>query len=83
MMTPTIYLNGTSKDELITQVETAAHAMRAAIDALNDAAPNARDYAPQGPAAFRFAASEHRLRVETLTRIKDDMETIWATILDA
>ena len=44
MMVPTIHLNGTSHDELLRQILDAKEAIRKAVEALANAAPNMRDY---------------------------------------
>ena len=51
MMVPTVHLNGTSKCELMRQVMGARIALHTAIDALQQACPNGRDYYVQGPDA--------------------------------
>ncbi len=58
MITPTIHLNGTSKDEIIAQYEAANVALGAALRTLIDTAPNGRDYYTQGPDALRQAGVE-------------------------
>jgi hypothetical protein len=69
---PTLHTNGTSGEELARQLETAARAVQAALTALQEAAPNARDYYPQASAqlqgrdAFLRAAEEHKLRCKRL-----------------
>ena len=47
MIKPTIHLNGTSKDVLAKQYNDAVVLLRGALQAMEDAAPNARDYYPQ------------------------------------
>lgn len=83
MMTPTVHLNGTSKGELERQLENAVAKVREAIEALIDAAPNARDYYPQGSDAFATAQSEHRTRCASLARVRGELETMWEAIADA
>lgn len=82
-VTPTIHLNGTSAAELTRQVETAYTAINAAADALAQAAPNARDYYPQGAGAYSRAADEHTARLVALQSIAADLETIATAIFDA
>lgn len=59
MTFPTVHLNGTSGDDLFRQVCEAGSALRRALAAMSEAAPNARDYYPQGDLAFRAAVREH------------------------
>ena len=69
MMVPSIHLNGTSKNELLEQQIEALRALRAAIAALRQAAPNGRDYYPQGTAAAARALAEHSRRLDKLHAI--------------
>jgi hypothetical protein len=64
-MTPTIHSNGTSRDALLTLTCDAGRAVRLAMEAVAAAAPNARDYYPQGPDAITqaMAAQDERLRL--------------------
>ena len=48
LITPTVHINGTSKQELVRQLTDAAEAARVLQNALRDASPNARDYYTQG-----------------------------------
>jgi hypothetical protein len=73
MTIPTVHLNGTSKDELLRQLFDAGSAVQAAMKALGEAAPNGRDYYPQGPSAFTVAQSEHLARMMRLQRVRDEL----------
>ena len=73
---PTIHINGSPALRLIEDHATARDAIRAAIKALSDAGPNARDYYPQGPRAFEVAASEHTHRLERLLSVERELATI-------
>jgi hypothetical protein len=77
-MIPTIHLNGTSREELIRQLQQAVTALTEAHRALENAAPHGRDYYPQGKGAIQQAVIEHR---ERLMRLGDIQEEILA-ILD-
>lgn len=70
---PTIHINGSSREFLINDMLQATDAIRAAIDAVRKAAPNARDYYPQGTGAFDRAMTEHRARLAKL-------ESVWSEI---
>lgn len=80
MMTPTVHLNGTSKDELVRQLLCAATALGEAQQALREAAPNARDYYPQGPDAFAQAQREHVKRCHTLLEVEQELMRLYDAI---
>lgn len=71
MRLPTIHLNGTARDALLNDVATAEQAVRVAIRALIDAAPNGRDYYPQGPEAFLEAVQAHAALKVKLEEVAD------------
>lgn len=77
MILPTIHLNGSSPDELLRQNIEARKALRRAIEAFEQATPNARDYYPQSDNAHRQAVREHLSRVQ---RLRDVMEEVSAII---
>lgn len=77
MILPTIHLNGTSREELQRQAEAAVRALDDAIARMSDAAPNGRDYYPQGPDVIRTVAREHSERIGQLKRMRDDMMKLW------
>lgn len=81
MMTPTVHLNGTSRDELVAQFERASNALALALQALMDAAPNARDYYVQNGDAFTKARTEHYARVERVQQVKDEIEQLWESVI--
>ena len=66
MMYPTIHINGTSKDVLLSHQLAAYEAVESALDALYETSPNPRDYYPIGEHAFTEAVMEHGNRVERL-----------------
>ncbi len=82
MMIPTVHLNGTAGHVLADQYLTAANAVGAAIDALCDAGPNARDYYVQGPDAGLAAQREHEARVAKLKNVRDELAAIAEGIQD-
>ena len=82
MMTPTIHLNGTSKRELLEQQLTAMNAVSAARAALAAAAPNGRDYYPQGNEAIQHALDEHATRLGYLETVFAELEAIAQHISD-
>jgi hypothetical protein len=77
---PTVHLNGTSRAELERQLEAAATAVRDAIVTVGGAAPNARDYYPQGDDAFRVAARQHAGWLVQLGDILTSLETVRASL---
>lgn len=76
-MVPTIHLNGTSRKEIEQQLEVATGAIGDAITALQRAAPNARDYYPQGDGAFTVAQDQHTARLRALQAVSDELGMIW------
>lgn len=82
LFVPTCHLNGTSPDELFEQVADALKAIRAARRALEDAAPNARDYHPQGPDVFTLARAAHDSRDRRLKEVQLELVDILEGIDD-
>ena len=80
MIVPTVHLNGTSKDELLRQVLEADRAVNVALSRLRDATPNARDYYPQGPDAFREASNAHYLRIARLQSVREELAGIYEAV---
>jgi hypothetical protein len=76
MMTPTIHLNGTSRDALLEQATDAGNAIRQAMKAVEDAEPNGRDYYPQGSDALSKAQKEHVARLVKLRSVYDEYAAI-------
>lgn len=83
MIAPTIHLNGTSKDDIIEQYENASHALYMAQVALQQMAPNGRDYYIQGPDALRHAQAEHQARVDRINSVQAEIGALWAAVQDA
>ena len=61
---PMVHMNGTSRGELIEQYQNASVALYEALQMLNRASPNARDYYPMSPEAFDIARRQARARYE-------------------
>lgn len=76
MTLPTIHLNGTSLQALMDANDKAYRALGEAMEALAQAAPNGRDYYPQGPDALRAAISEHETRMGLLVIARRELEKI-------
>jgi hypothetical protein len=83
MMTPTIHSNGTSRQELVRQLEEACNAIRQAERALAEAAPNGRDYYPQGDDAIKAAQQQHFQRQDRLQSVRSELEIIWEKIQES
>lgn len=66
---PIIHLNGTSRLQLIDNLEAVWYAIDKAMDALREAGPNGRDYYPQ-TGLMDKALEQHRWRGETLEAVK-------------
>lgn len=81
MMTPTIHLNGTNGDDLISQTTDAMLALFAAIKALRNAGPNGRDYyVQQDVTAFAQAQQQHEDRLAQLEAVLADLVAISESI---
>lgn len=80
LMVPTVHLNGTSGEDLESQLEEAVQTVMNAITALAEAAPNARDYYTQGPGAFGKAVAQHELRAEKLRGVRDELMAVWEAV---
>jgi len=76
MMKPTLHLNGTSKGKLERQVCDAYDAIQTAMKTLAEAAPNGRDYYPQGSDAIYRAQDEHCARMQKLVDVSKELEQI-------
>lgn len=78
---PTIHLNGTSRSALYKANEKARRSLDDAIRDLVETGPNARDYYPQGAAAFDAAVAQHRSRLERLRAVRNELEAEAEAIL--
>jgi hypothetical protein len=76
MMTPTVHLNGTSREDLRLQYLQAIAALHLAAKALAGTCPNGRDYYPQGPDAIQRALQEHCDRSERLDALITEMQCL-------
>lgn len=79
---PSIHLNGSSQQSLLDSVCSAGEAVSAAINALYDMAPNARDYYPQGPTAYPTARADHDARIAKLQDVRRELEALAESIAD-
>ena len=69
---PTVHLNGTSEESLLDGFSAAHNAIIDAIKAMEDCAPNARDYYVNY-GSIHIAISEHSARVASLVAVRDDI----------
>jgi hypothetical protein len=79
---PTLHLNGSAADNLIDDLANTTAALREALRKMEFAAPNARDYYPQGDGAFRAAMVEHVARVERVRAVLTEYESIFESVAD-
>jgi len=79
---PTIHLNGTDAATLADQNSHANRAVNAAIKALVDAMPNARDYYTQGDEAHLAATNEWADRLTRLRSVKDELTLLTEAIVE-
>jgi len=82
MMTPTIHMNGTSRNSLLDEIRDATHALSVAIEKLCAMRPNARDYYPQGQDAFAKAQEEHQSRITAVSAVRQELNALAESILD-
>ena len=73
MLVPTVHLNGTSAENLTRQLIEARRALRNALQAVDETAPNGRDYYPQGEGAIGVATREHLSRLERIQAVLGEL----------
>lgn len=81
-LVPTVHLNGTSKDALVSGFAAVIGDLNSALESMAAAAPNARDYYVQNPAAFQRATREHTERMEKLREVRADLRAIWEAVVE-
>lgn len=82
MIKPTIHMNGSSADVLVEGYAEASSAITTALEKLAAAAPNARDYYPQGDDAFEQARMEHFARLARLQSVRDELAELAEHVAD-
>lgn len=80
LTTPTIHLNGTAAADLAASYATAYSTVGQAIEALQQSAPNARDYYVQGPNAFPAARTEHEARMHHLADVAGELLALFESV---
>lgn len=79
---PTVHINGTSKTQLVADLEAAHKALKAARAALGNAMPLACDYWPQGKDAHGAAVAQMGARIERLLAIEREIATILRAVCE-
>lgn len=77
---PTIHMNGDTRDTLLNDYLAQRKAVITAIKALQAHPPHARNYYPEGMAAFTKAQDEHRERIAALKHVTRELEEILEAI---
>lgn len=73
---PTVHLNGTARSDLADGYIEALSALKSAKKCLQDAAPNGRDYYPQGGDAIGKAMKEHWDRLARVEAVISELEVL-------
>ena len=82
MQGPRIHGNGTGRARLEEQFERAGHALHEALEALSEAAPNARDYYVIDAGAFGRARDEHEARLRAVQGAKQEIEALHQSLFE-
>jgi hypothetical protein len=75
-------MNGTSERVLLEGYCDAISAVNAALEALARAAPNGRDYYPQGSDACALADAEHDARKRAMMKVLNELQTLAEHVAD-
>lgn len=79
---PTVHLNGTSRRYLLETHQRAFGALGEALEAIKAAAPNGRDFYPQGERAIVDAIEQHRDRLLRIQTVMNEVATLLEHIAD-
>ena len=85
MRTPTIHLNGSNAHGMLDGFFKLIEALQVAEHALQDCAPNGRDFYLQGPnatMAINEATNEHTARLKALIGVREEIEQIAQSVQD-
>ena len=80
MIYPRVHLNGTSRKELLEQLETAYRALNTAYACVQSAFPHARDYYVLPDSAYTQARHEWHARLSAIAQAKVDMLEIYQNV---
>lgn len=81
LQVPLVHRNGTSATALLEQWQNVLDAVDAAVTALRDATPHARDYYPlENNNAYTDARDEHRYRLGALCKVRDEVEYLMTQV---
>lgn len=80
MMIPTIHLNGTSKEQLLRELEEILIALEGAKKKMEKQTIHGRDYYPQGHEALQAAVKEGIGRFQRLRSITREFEELYEKI---
>lgn len=83
LTTPTVHLNGSGRQSLLSHYMIARVKLREARAALVDCEPNGRDYYPQGDVAFNHARAEHLARLAGLDAVDAELAALAQAVADA
>lgn len=76
LVTPTVNINGTSQAELMRLYCEALYALHIAENKLANCYPHGRDYQTMEPLAYLNSRNQHWARMESLHKIRHEIETI-------
>ena len=79
---PLVHLNGTGKEQLLSDLQKVGSSLRKSLEALSEAAPNQRDYYPMGDEAWRRARKQHEERVRILRVLHEEVALVAEGIMD-
>ena len=79
---PLVHMNGTSAKDLLEQFVDACHALREAIAAVNETAPNQRDFYTLPETAWAQARAEHEARLHRLHSVLAELDGIAENVAD-
>lgn len=79
---PIIHRGGSGQPHLIEAYEKANRALRDAMTALRECAPNGRDYYPLPEGSLRQAEREHEARMASLRGVLNEVDTLHACVVD-
>ncbi len=83
MTIPTIHGNGTSRRQLMEDLEAAHLSLEIALEKMKETAPNGRDYYPQGPDAIRWATRAYCDRIARVEAVKNEIGELIMKVWEA